>query len=94
MSVPLLFVRFSLRMPDRSPSAKAVSEASFLIASANVSVMFVAASVTVMPFSGLNDGGDGASGIVIAWHEVASASATVSPAGQFRPVPVHVSVAP
>ena len=56
MSSPPLPPAFSVRNDDRSLFVSAALELSFRIPSANVSVMFVSALVTVALLAGLNVG--------------------------------------
>ena len=56
MSVPPELVLVSVRMSSMLVSVKSVLEAFALIASANVSVMFVVLSASVSPSAGLNTG--------------------------------------
>ena len=56
MFMPLALVLFSVRMLSMLVSVKSVLEALALIASVNVSVMFVVLSVSVSPSAGLNTG--------------------------------------
>ena len=56
MFAPLALILFSVRMSSMLVSVKSVLEAFALIASVNVSVMFVVLSVSVSPSAGLNTG--------------------------------------
>ncbi len=60
IAVPFSSSSASVRMFLRAVAVKSVAEASDLIASANVSVMFVPALVVVSPSSGSNVGASGA----------------------------------